>query len=638
MSLERIPVIRLPKAPATAVAPHAAAPKRWTRRRIALAAAGGLLLALLLGGLLYAWAVREGYRNARASADVVQQRYTNPEVVSNLRPEDLPQISQDLGQLESDLKNLQGLVNAPLLGGLARHAPVVGDDVSASQDLLDLGVELASMAHEATDIANEIRMSFERTGMSAEGADGGPTWLDIVRERRPQIEALEARFDAALAARAALDTTNLPARGQALLPQVDSLLERAEGIRDDYISVLPLLDTAFGAEGEARYLILLQNREEIRPGGGFPGTFAVITLSDGLLKSYESANIREIDHAYVENRSAPVLAPAPIRTVIGQEEFLPHDTLWSPDFSEAAQTFLSMYNQTGEPPLTGVVGLSDSAVRQVLKIIGPYQLEINGEMRTVSADNYLELIESYRDQTWQDLAAHKHVVALLGKSLIDQVKAADIPTKKAVYFALRDAADSREVQVYLPDAAMQAEAVRRGWDGALYPDPSTPSLAMTVAGLTGGKKSLVIYAASDIALKQAAADLTVRWTITLDHRGDPRGNEVYNGYEYAWLSLYLPPGAEVLSTSRTPEGPELADDPRAVSFGVPLMPGTQESVTIEFRLAGAPDRLLLRRQSGFNDVAVRVSGTTAACPIDWSVTLTRDQVIDLQQCVVLPAR
>lgn len=644
MSLERFPVIRVPAKTEALVeqvpvaSPRPAALRHWMRRHMRLAIGGGAALVLLLGGALYAYAVLQGYRDARASADVVQERYAADGAASNLRPEDLPRMSTDLGQLESDLRDLQGLVDAPLLGGIARHAPVVGDDVSASQDLLDLGVELTALAHDATEIANEIRTSFEATGMSADGSANQQTWLDIVREKRPQIEALEVRFDAALAQRAALDTSNLPAQGQTLLPQVDSLLARATGIRDEYFSVLPLLDTAFGADEDARYLLLLQNREEIRPGGGFPGTFAVVTISDGLLASYESDNIRVLDQAYAEHRAEPVLSPGPIREVLGQEEFLPHDALWSPDFSEAAQTFLSMYNQSGQPPLTGVIGLSDEAIQAVLEIIGPYQIEINGEMQTVSAETYLPLIESYRDQTWQDLGAHKHVVAQLGASLIDQVKAADIPTKKRIYFALRDAADQREIQVYLPNAEMQAQVVARGWDGALYPEPETPSMAMTVGGLTGGKKSLTLYGASAIQLTPTATGTTVRWTVTLDHRGDPGGNDVYNGYEYAWLSLYLPQGATLLTTSRTPEGPELADDPRALSFGVPIMPGTQETVTVEFSLAGPLERLYLRRQAGFNPIAVQITGDLGGCPLNWSLTLDRDYVAVAEQCAVLPAR
>jgi hypothetical protein len=609
----------------------------WSRQRVTAVSVIFLALALTAGSILYVLALQDRYRNARVRADAVHERYSGSDVAS-LRPEDLPQLTEDLGQLESDLKHLQELADAPLLGGLARHAPLVGDDVKASQDLLDLGVELATIARQVSVIANDIRLAFETTGMLVDSGAAGPTWLDVVRDNRHQIDELATRFDAALSRRASLDVAHLPQRGRDLLLQVDQILIQATDLRDEYVSVLPLLDTAFGANGEARYVILLQNREEIRPGGGFPGTYAIISLSDGRVSSYVIDDIHALDRTYVAHRQRVIPAPGPIRTVIGQQELLPHDALWSPDFREAAQTFLTMYDQTDQPSLTGVIGLSDSSVQHLLTITGPYQVDINGQQQLVTADNFLQQIESYRDVTWQDLAAHKQVVALLGASLIERVKAADFETKKRIYYALREDADRREIQIFLPTPAMQAEVTKRGWDGALHPATGTPTLAMTVAGLTGGKKALTIFAASSVNIEPFSSGTRVRWTVTLDHRGDPRGNQVYNGYEYAWLSLHLPDGARVVSTSRDPAPAEVANDPGAISFGIGIMPGTSHSVTVEFVLATSIDGLLVRRQAGFNDVAVRVTGNTESCLIDWSFTLSRDYLVQFSACAALPAR
>jgi hypothetical protein len=612
---------------------------RWPlasrRRRFALVAVGMTLL-VMAGALFYVYTVEQRYHAARASADRVQERYTNDPAAS-LRPEDLPQLTSDLRQLEDDLEELQSLVDVPLLSSLARRAPVVGADVAASQQLLDLGVELTTIAHEVSQIANEVRLTFEATGMTTSTDARGPTWLDVVREQRPHIDRLAARFDAALVARQQIDPDHLPQRGQQLLPQIDELLARAADIREEYVTLLPLMDVAFGANADAYYMILLQNREEIRPAGGFPGTFASVVLSNGRLLSYQSDNMRTLDLAYIAQRETPIRSPGPIHDVLQQKEFLPHDALWSPDFGEAARTFVSMYDTAGWPGLTGVIGVNDSVVQQVLAITGPYQVEINGQPQTVSAENYLQLIESYRDPNWWDPAAHKRVVAILGAALIDHVKATDFATKKQIYFALRDAADRRELQIYLIDPTLQAEVSKRGWDGALLPDPATPTLAMTVGGLTGGKKALTIGAQSLLEITPVAGGTRVRWTITLNHRGDPAGDPVYQGYEYAWLSAYLPEGATLLRTSRTPAPAELADDPRAVSFGIALMPGTNETTTIEFRLP-TTERLLLRRQAGFADVEVRVTGATANCALDWSFSLTRDHYVDLTACQAVPAR
>jgi hypothetical protein len=609
--------------------------RSFSRRRLALLA--GTCVVVVLLGAGYLLAVEQRYRAARASAHLIQDRYGPAASGATLEVDDLPTLMDDLARLEEDLGDLQGLVDAPLVGRFARHAPVVGENVAASQQFIAMGRELTGIARDTTAIADETRLTFEASGLAASASFAEPTWLDVVNEHRTEIETLEQRFDAVLAERDAIVEQDLPASAQAMLPEIDRLLAKVEGIRDEYYSLLPLLDLAFGADGEQHYVILLQNREEIRPAGGFPGTFATVTLNNGQLAEYAISDIRTLDADYVAKRETPIAAPGPIRNVLGQEEFLPHDALWSPDFAESAAAFESMYATAGWPELTGVVAIDDSVVRAILTILGPYHVAIDGENQSVAADNFMELIEARRDQTWQDLAAHKRYVAVLGASLIDQIKAADFGTKKQIFFALRDAANRRQIQVHMVEPALQAEVVARGWDGALVPDRSVPTLAMTVAGLTGGKKALTIFPQATIDITPSGDGYRVRWTIVLDHRGDPDGNPVYNGYEYAWLSAYLPDGARVLSTSRTPASGGLADDPRATSFGIGIMPGTSEQTTVEFQIA-ATDQLLLRRQAGFNNLVVRIAGSTTACSIDWSLTLTEDMLVDLDACVASPAK
>jgi hypothetical protein len=215
---------------------------------------------------------------------------------------ELPQMTEDLRRLESDLAGLQQLVDAPLLGRLAREAPVIGNDIEASQRFLASGRELTEIAADTSEIANRVRTTAETSGIQTGDDSQGQTWPDGL----------------------------LPDRVQAMLPRLDELLDRATRIHDEYDPLMPLLDLAFGADEPAHYVILLQNREEIRPPGGFPGTFAPVTISNGQLASHEITDIRVLDRDYVERRALPIASPRPIRHVLGQEELLPHDSLWSP--------------------------------------------------------------------------------------------------------------------------------------------------------------------------------------------------------------------------------------------------------------------------------------------------------------------
>ena len=616
---------------------RAAAAVRRHRVRSVVVVVGLALLTMLFIVAIYARQLDQGYGRVKHSADAIQTRVDTSNGAT-LSARDLEALNVELGTLQADLNDLDGQLHRPLLGALARNAPLISDKVKAAQQLLDVGIAFTSVASEGTEVALEIRAAFEQTGFSTSNADPGPTWLDAVRAKRGTIDDLQARFDVAVTQRQSVDAAHLTGRGKSALVTIDKLIERAQRIRADYVSLIPLLDTALGAQQDAHYFVLLQNAEEIRQSGGFPGTSALITIHDGRLADIQIQSTVNLDKAYVDARTTPLAAPGPIREYLKQEEWLPHDALWSADFPSAARAFLTMYDVSGWPPLQGVVALNFSAVQAVLSIIGPYEVDVQGEQQTVSADNVIHLIEEFRvnDQ-------HKKVVGQLGNSLIDRLKGTDFATKKRVFEALRDSANQREIQVFMLDQATQTEVIKRGWDGALNPDPDVPTLGMTISSLAGGKSSTNVYAKTELAVASAPVSTgtgisTVSWTIELQNRGDPTGDQKYNGFHRTWLELYLPEGARLTSSSRTPDPAAIVDDPRAIGYNIGLLPGAKATLTVEFTLPTPIAQLLLRRQSGSNNVKFDISGHVGDCVFDTSLFLKQDKMLNTRDCTVIETR
>ncbi len=604
------------------------------RLRVVLMCGAALLLVTVAGALLYLRSIDTRYDRARTQADLVRSRVQNEDGQPQLA--DLPQITEDLNQLEADLRDLDERVDLPVIGGIARNTPYLGDRVKASQQLLDLGIELTTISRDAAQIAGTVRQAFEANGFMAAEPVIGATWLEVVDAHSPEIYELERRYSAAMQMRETLDVEHLPGRALDTLATLDGLLVRATEVRDDYFHLFPLLNAAFGAQEEVRYLVLLQNGQELRQSGGFPGTYAMVTISNGRISSLEIEPIGELSAAYARERAEALPAPGPIREYLKQEHWLPHDAGWSPDFPDVAATLTAMYETTGWPSIDGVVALNDSVVAGVLGILGPYEIEIDGESQQVNSENFLDLIQSYRnaDET------HKLVVGILGDSLIEQVRAADFDTKKAIFFGLRDAANQREIQVAMRDPAMQAEVEGRGWDGAIYPEPEIPTLAMAVANVTGNKASENVFASTRLELTEGVSGEPVhaRWVISFDHRGDPGGSEDYHGFHRTWVQIYLPPGAQLSSSSRAPEPAELVGDDRALGFHIELLTGEQQTLELEFELPPGASELLLRRQSGMNDVGYDLSIDTSGCQLADAFDLTRDALVDLDNCATGPNR
>jgi hypothetical protein len=224
--------------------------------------------------------------------------------------------------------------------------------------------------------------------------------------------------------------------------------------------------------------------------------------------------------------------------------------------------------------------------------------------------------------------------------LIDQLATTNFATKKRVFEALRDSADQREVQVYMLDPAMQAQAVKRGWDGALQPRPDVPTLGMTISSLAGGKSSTNIFARTQLQVASgvAAGITSLTWTIELQNRGDPDGDQKYNGFHRTWLALYLPQGARLTSSSLPPDPPAVVDDVSAIGYNIGLLPGEETTLTVTVELSTPAAQLLLRRQSGSNNVKFDISGHSGACAFDKSLFLKQDELLDVGACAVSAAR
>lgn len=602
--------------------------------RKALIALGAVVLLAVLTGGFYLWSIDRQYGKARNQADVVKAHFEFEESGPSL--DQLPQITGDLAQLEADLRELDRRVERPLIGSLARSAPIVGDQIRASQELLDLGIELTSISREATGIANEMKEALEANGFMGDEPLVGPTWLDVVNTHWDEIHALERRFDAALQSRTEVDDKNLPGRTLNTLETLDGLLERGENLRDEYFHLFPLLNAAFGAEEDVHYLIMLQSSQELRPGGGFVGTYGTMTVSNGRISSLEISPVGFLNQAYFDTRPEPLPSPAPIGKYLLQWEWFPHDANWSADFPTVAERLNEMYADTGWPPLAGILAVNDSVVANVLEIIGPYDVTVGDRTETVTSENFLDLIQSLRDGD----ETHKEFVGELGRSIIDQVLEAEFDTKKEIFWSLRDSANDREVQVSMAEPVLQAEVVNRGWDGALIPDPDLETLVMTIANITGNKSSPMVEVEAFLEVIASPEDdvRRVRWTIEMNHVGDPDGNLEFNGFHRTWLQAYLPDAAELVSTSLDPEDPEMVDDPRALAWHIELLTGEQRLLTIEFDLPVEADQLLLRRQSGVHNINYHISGDTGSCELDQWVDFERDQVVDFTTCEAVDFR
>lgn len=544
----------------------------------------------------------------------------------------LADLATQLGRLDRAATFLLG---GPSLGG---HLPWLGPRYLAALHLIEAGEQFSAAGADGARIGRDTLTAFNGSGVLANPGKPGPTWLQVLAGHNSDIQRDARLFARGEALRAQVDPALLPANVRPKLQQVDQSLARAD-VPAMVNRDLPALETALGADGPRRYLVLFQDSNELRPSGGFPGTMALVEVRNGQVGAYRFFSAHQLSDDYLRQRAAPLPQPYPIQTYFPQAEFILHDATWFDDFPRGASQLMAMYGETNWPEIGGVVAVDPTIVSDIMRVTGPIPYTFEGETRVATADNVTDEIERIRKLAVEGIVPrslddepHKEVLALIGQGIIERLKAADRSQLLAVGKDLLHAANRRDVQLYDPEQRIEAAIDAHRWSGAIAPDPAKPTVALTFANVALGKSSPRMHPHMTVQVEpDASGRQLVTVSVELEHTGTNQENPVYAGFQRWWIAAHLPPGSALVTSSQAPE-PD-PESPNGGSYQIPLFPQQRVRLTLMFTMP-ASEQLVLRRQPGLypETVVARVAG----CDGEMSGTLTTDLTLSLAQCRLAP--
>ncbi len=260
--------------------------------------------------------------------------------------------------------------------------PEVGPLLAQSPYLLDYAAGLAQVGENVLSGLSPLLAS----GAEVQGAASERVLATLI--------AGQEQFDAALppllmaaSARSHIQEEVLPARFQPLFMRIDSLFD----LIGPGLELLDVMPAMLGQDGPVNYLVLAQNRDELRPTGGFISGIGTITFDQGRMEKFDLGDSYRIDD-FTKDYPPP---PEPIQRFMLSGYWVPRDANWSPDFPTSARQAQSLYTlSTGQQTL-GVIAFDQSAVRAILKVTGPVHLASFAE--PVSEAN----IEQFMMQAWE---------------------------------------------------------------------------------------------------------------------------------------------------------------------------------------------------------------------------------------------
>jgi hypothetical protein len=538
-------------------------------------------------------------------------------------------LERDAHRIRRESRRVERLTRFPLADTVLPSVPVVGPRYEAGRQSIKLAVALGDAAAPATTILRNAYAAFETTGITW-GDDGSEsTWLNAVDERRDLIPQIAENVRRAQRLYGMVDMRVLPGPIERRLGQLDDVMPLADEALYFADNYEPFFHAA-GGNGTIRYLFLFQNPAELRPAGGFPGTFGIFEFQSGQLVGYEMFDSHDITRDYMANRTTKLEQPWAFEMFAPQDGFILHDATWYADFPKSARLMLEMYAETSWPPVNGIIAVQPEAVSEMVRVTGPVEVLVDDQLRTVTADNVYDEVERYRRLRFEglregELGDHKDILIDIGEAIMDQFKRSGGGDVVEAARLLLDSADRRNLQIFIDQPEVQAFFDEHGWSGRLIPDEEMPTLAILYANMVLEKASMAMEPSYDLYLDpQTDGGYLATLEMTLRHTGRHDQDHRYFGFQRWFIQVVLPDGASWRDSDI-----DLAPDPEAPDGGayvIDLFPEQTKQVWVEFDLPEF-DQVTLRRQPG--QVPPEIHVHKDGCESVWGGYLTRDLIIDL---------
>ena len=342
--------------------------------------------------------------------------------------------------------------------------------------------------------------------------------------------------------------------------------------------IFKLFRLAYDIKNES-IILGFQNSSELRPSGGFWGSFAILNVKENLSQSeilFET-NPYKNDNPLLKTSTTELPKPMKESWSDRPQSFV--NANWALDFGEAGKTLEYYFGQGWNQSTDGVVGISSLALIDLLRLTGPIT---TNDGTQISADNFTEVMSQKIDtEYWQSeenkiTNEPKTIVKDIAPEIIARVK--KLPKLRIYEFVLGQMEKGRII-AYFNDNKKQNIAEDLGFSGRLLPY-NKDYLSINNANLNGGKSSLNI-------------NQTIKYSISKDNDKPIAHVEVTRTYpDHSWPDILnrnytrvvAPLGSKFISAKLdgidASSEVETLDESGRTTFGFWFSVGPTESKTV----------------------------------------------------------
>jgi len=473
---------------------------------------------------------------------LVQKDYQGADSQLNLAKQDFDEIYNNIDQFSFILTKVSSIVpDIKNKVELAKNISVIGSHTTEIIQLLSQKVSIDDESESISSFLSEISIHFSQIKsslqesqdeiLSLNAKDFNPELADMIIYLQDNIEDIIK------------DATKLEIildLGQQILggSGETSYLSILQDSRQERVVAGQLADLIEGKESK-KYLLMFQNTRELRPTGGFMGSYALVEILDGRIINFDLPG--EGTYSLSKKLDHHIIPPQPI-SILNREWHI-WDANWWPDYPTSANKISWFYEQAHGEIIDGIITVNSDLMIKLFEEYGPIHLK-DYEV-TITAENFYDIIQKEVEIGYdKDSAKPKEILSDLYPILIEKIKTEG--NYQEMISLITGALASRDIQIFLFNSSQQERVDALNWSNQIK-SSQKDYLYVVSSNVAGGKSDHSIYQTIDHrAIIDDEGAVTVTVTITKEHQADPSDPLAYlTNLDY--MRFYVPTNSILLS-------------------------------------------------------------------------------------------
>jgi len=336
-----------------------------------------------------------------------------------------------------------------------------------------------------------------------------------------------------------VDISTLPDSDKELFADFKGKIPRFQEFTDSAINYSDFLLNLVGSTEYKQYLVLFQNNSELRPTGGFPGTYGILKFNQGYLEEIFVDDIYNPDGQIKKN----IIPPHELQHITPTWGM--RDANWFADFPTSARKVMEMYELDGGLEVDGVFSFTPTVITRILEIIGPIEMPEYDVI--LDANNFLPLVQSeveYGEN--KEINQPKKIIVDFTPKFIEKLAEQDKENWLKIFQMLIDGMLEKHILAYLKDPEMQTTVVENNFAGEVG-ETEGDFLLVTHSNIKGSKTDAVIKNSIEIETKITEKGFIEHvLKITRSHSGGKTPYGFYNRQNPDYIRVMVPKGSELL--------------------------------------------------------------------------------------------